>query len=88
MSDDRHNPLADVVSIEAAAREVRMDRERVKRLCIGNGIAIRWGGTDRHPRLKVSLARLRDLIARDVYLEQNRTIRRLKQKATCDLVNC
>lgn len=88
MSDDRHNPLADVVSIEAAAHEVRMDRERVKRLCIDNGIAIRWGGTDRHPRLKVSVSRLRDLIARDVYLKQSRTIRRLKRQAKCELVKC
>lgn len=57
------NPLADVVSIEAAARAIGMSRVRLRKLCLAAGVAIRWGGSDDHPYLKVSLAKARDVVA-------------------------
>jgi hypothetical protein len=60
--------LDELVWMEEAARAVGMHRERVRAIAIANGIAIRWGGTDKHPRLKVNVAKLREAILRQVYV--------------------
>lgn len=48
--------LDDLVSIEAAAKKIRMRRDRFRALCLATGIAVKWGGTEKHPRLKVKLS--------------------------------
>jgi hypothetical protein len=61
MSDD------DLMPIAKAARAVHMARPRAKAIAIENRIAIRWGGSDAAPRLKVSLSELRAAIRRETY---------------------
>ena len=52
--------LKELIPVEKAARQIGMARDRCRQLCIETGIAVRWGGTDEHPRLKV---RMEDLEA-------------------------
>lgn len=61
--------LADLTTMSAAAKKVGMDRQRLRQLCIDSGIAIRWGGSDEHPILKVKFGELeRVLIERQRYV--------------------
>jgi hypothetical protein len=60
--------LDDLMTIEAAAREVKMARQRVRDLAIAAGIAIRWGGPDEHPWLKVKLSELERVILEQRYV--------------------
>jgi hypothetical protein len=62
---DQAAPL--FVSIEHAARTVHMNRDALKARCIQAGIALRWGGTDRHPRLRVTLADVEAMLRANVY---------------------
>ena len=54
--------LKDLKTIKQAAKEVHIARGRAKEIAISHGIAIRWGGTDKNPRLKVSVDELRRAI--------------------------
>jgi hypothetical protein len=51
--------LDDVVTTEKAAREVHMNVRALRDIVIKNGLAIPWGGTPKHPRIKVKLSELR-----------------------------
>jgi hypothetical protein len=44
------------VTFSDASRAIGMSRERVRKVCIDAGVAVRWGGTDAHPYLKVKLS--------------------------------
>lgn len=72
--------LADLVTIEEAARHARMRRDRAKDLAIRHGIAIRWGGTDRHPRLKVKLSDFTSAILSEVYTPPGAAQKRPSQR--------
>lgn len=52
--------------VEEAAKAVGMSRVRVRRLAITNGLAVRWGGSDKHPRIKVDLPGLKRCIAEQI----------------------
>ena len=47
------------ISINAAAKAIGMNRLRMRELCISAGVAVRWGGTNDHPFLKVKLSEAR-----------------------------
>jgi hypothetical protein len=59
--------LDDLKTIDAAAKEIGMDRARLRSLCIAAGVAIRWGGSDRHPRLKVRMSEVEKVVLAQVY---------------------
>lgn len=70
-------PLDDMMSMTRAAKAVGMERKRAQEIAIRHRIAIRWGGSDRNPYLRVSLRRLRDAIGRERYIpEETRGSRR------------
>lgn len=48
--------LDDVMTIDAAAKIIGIDKARLRELVKAAGVAIRWGGSDDHPYLKVKLA--------------------------------
>ena len=50
------------ISIAAAAKAISIDRNRLRRVCIQARVAIWWGGSDEHPRLKVKLSEARKAI--------------------------
>jgi hypothetical protein len=55
--------LQDYISIERAARKIGKGRAFVRKLALDTGIAIRWGGSERRPILRV---RVKDLEAQIV----------------------
>jgi hypothetical protein len=58
MAETTPESLKDLMPIEKAARAIGRSRESVRQLAIRHRIAVRWGGTDRHPRLRVKLSEL------------------------------
>jgi hypothetical protein len=44
------------VSIPQAAEQIGMSRTQLRTVCIAAGVAIRWGGSDARPHLKVKLS--------------------------------
>lgn len=75
----------DPITIEDAARKIKMHRDRLKQLCIAGGIAIRWGGTDKRPRLKVLLSEVRRLVLSQRYspIRRQHSRRPLHPDVTC-----
>lgn len=45
--------------IAEAARVIGMHRGRMRAICISAGVAVRWGGSDESPYLKVKLSAAR-----------------------------
>jgi hypothetical protein len=56
------------VSIAKAAKAIGMARGRLREVCVGAGVAVRWGGTDRHPYLKVKLSEARRAVDQQRYV--------------------
>lgn len=56
------------VTFDFAARKIGIDRARLRTLSIERGIAIHWGGTAEHPRLKVLLSKARAMILSELYV--------------------
>jgi hypothetical protein len=77
--------LDDLMTIEAAARKVRMSRKRARDLSIAAGIAIRWGGPDEHPWLKVRLSELERVILEQRYVLPAAPDRQARRRPTRSL---
>src|SRR4051812_13912469 len=76
VDENRNDPdLCDVMTFEDAARVVGRHRRAVKDLAIRSGIAINWGGSDAHPRLRVKLSELKEVILRDRFTPQRKPVR-------------
>jgi hypothetical protein len=60
-------PLDDMMSMTRAAKAIGMERKRAQEIAIRHRIAIRWGGSDRNPYLRVSLRRLKEAIGKEWY---------------------
>lgn len=54
--------LNDVMTFDQLAKIVHMNPERLRARCISAGIAIQWGGTDEHPRLRARLSEVEKMI--------------------------
>lgn len=83
--------LDDLMSMEELARKVKMNRDRLRRRCIDAGIAIHWGGPQKHPRLKAKLADVEKMILNDRFIEQQATRRQVNRRPkvkTHPLINC
>ena len=81
----------DLEYIDAAARKIGMDRQRFRAICIGCGVAIRWGGTEKHPRLKVSMSEAKNAIMAQRYRlpqKHGTTTKATRQAVACDDVRC
>jgi len=68
-NEQRQSLLDDLMTIEAASRRVHKSRDYCRQLAIASGIAVRWGGTDEHPRLKVKLSDLERAILGQRHVE-------------------
>ncbi|HLL90364.1 MAG TPA: hypothetical protein VK324_13780 [Tepidisphaeraceae bacterium] len=55
-----------LVPVDEAAKAIRMSRARVREISLANGLAVQWGGSEAHPRIKVDLAALKRCIAEQV----------------------
>lgn len=60
--------LADLMSMDALSKIVHMNNDRLRRRCIVAGIAVRWGGTDKHPILKARLCDVEAMILGEKHL--------------------
>ncbi len=84
--------VKDLIPLAKAARSIGMARERCRQLCIDTGIAVRWGGTDEHPRLRVSMEDLEAAVLAQKYqppkveTKPARSFRRVRQY--CPDVKC
>ena len=83
--------VKDLIPLAKAAQRIGMARERCRQLCIQTGIAVRWGGTDEHPRLRVNMEELEAAVLAQRYQPpkqqaQPRTFRRVR--VTCPDVKC
>lgn len=63
------------------ARKFKMNHRRLRAFAIREGIAIRWGGDARHPRLKVDPEVLKERLAGQVYVRPGATTRRQSRPA-------
>jgi hypothetical protein len=54
--------MQELMTFEALARQVGMNRVRLRTLCIKAGITIRWGGNDKHPQLRARLSEVEKVI--------------------------
>lgn len=77
------DPLADVVPLTVAAKAVGIPLWLVREIAVKRGIAIRWGGSEHCPRLRVKLSKLREAIMDHVYRNADKpvSIRRRHQPA-------
>jgi hypothetical protein len=83
--------LEDVMWIAEAAKAVGMRRERVLALAIEHKLAIPWGGTKKHPRLKVKLSELKRLLVSRRYVEvegHGRIISTAERRAVRPGIHC
>lgn len=90
LGEDVNDDLSDLVTIPVAAREIHMSRPNTKALAIRHRIAIRWGGTDRFPRLKVRLSDLRQAVLREKFVPKGKPGHRQhpSNRALHPLVKC
>lgn len=68
-----------LVPIEDAAKAIGIGRDRARRDAIRAGIAIRWGGSEAHPWLRVRISELRRVVESNRYIPaaaQNKSRRR------------
>lgn len=67
--------LDDLMTMEQLARAVRMNRERLRKMCVAAGIAVQWGGSKAHPHLRAKLADVERIILSNRYVRPD-TLRR------------
>lgn len=75
------NKISELLTIKQAAKQVRMSGDRLRPICINAGIAVRWGGTEKHPWIKVRLEDVeRVLLSRRVMTPEQKPPRRFSGK--------
>ena len=77
MSDE--NPIT--FEKAAAAMASCVGSKSLRRLCISRGVALRCGGSERKPRLKVLLSEARRVVRENVYVPRGATPRRPRQES-------
>jgi hypothetical protein len=80
--------LDDITTIEKAARRVGMHHRRLRKLAIDTGIALAWGGTKQHPRLRVRMSDVEKVILRNRYITPATAKRRIMRLVANPDVTC
>lgn len=69
------------ITIPQAAKAVGMHRGRMREVCIAAEVAVRWGGSDARPHLRVKLSDARRAVAGRKYVKPDAATKKRRRPA-------